>query len=378
MPYKRPYRTTARGRRKKMRRRAAASTIQRGWKNRAKRKRGSLVVRTVKANRKAIKKIKKDRQLKWVNNSVASLRTNWCGQLMSYTKIDNYGMSQSSQNFVGPPIVYPSLPPSSYSPVVMQPIVVPQAGNIPLGGTVAYPSDDNSREGNDIVMSHLTLKVTGTGSFAASNSEAYQNVQFLQHVNVLVVLDTNPGDENASINSNAPAYDALATPASLYPPTPDNTFVPAAENTPGEAFLRTLVQKSANPPGLTTGGWASRDLYDMSFWSKDHVNVKDPRFKVLKKEKLSFWQQPDATAQQIPTVPLQPLKTTQSKTITIKAPYRFHFNKNADLIPSNQNILVFFSSDTPTKRSSSATAAPLNWVDSPAIAVVARFSFRDP
>jgi len=375
MPYNRKYRTTARGRRRKMARRSAATTIQRGWKNRAKRKRGSLVVRTVKANRKAIKKIKKDRQLKFVNDSVCSLRTNWCGQLLSYTQIDNYGMSQSSRNFAGPPIVYPSLPPSSYSPVVMQPIVVPQSGNIPAGGTVAYPSDDNSREGNDIIMSHLTLKVTGTGSFAASNSEAYDNAPMLQHINVLVVLDNNPGDENASINSAAPAYDALATPASLYAPTPDNTFVPSAENVPGEDFLRSLVQNTANPPGLTTGGWADRDLYDMSFWSKDHVNVKDPRFKVLKKEKLSFWQQPDAT--QFPNT-YTALKSVQSKTITIKAPYRFHFNKNSDLIPSNQNILVFLSSDTPTKRSTSATAAPINWVEPPAVAVVSRFSFRDP
>ena len=367
----------ARARRRK--KKYSAMSIQRAWRARARKKRGSLVVRTVKSNRRAIKQIKKDRQLKFVNSGVASVRTNWCGQIISATPIDNYGMNQRSVDWVGPPIVFPSLPAQKYMPVVQQPIVVPLAGTPISGSATLHTSNDNTREGNDIVMSHLTLKITMAGGFVSNNGGLYQGLQQKQHLHALIVLDRDPGDEPASLNTATPIFEALSCPGSLYLPTPDNTFVPGSDsNIPGRDFLRVLPQTTANPPGVATANPGSKNLIAQSFYSKDHASGPKSRFKVLKKVSLSCWQQANAVGS-VPTARDGPaLRTQSTKTVTIKSPYKFHFDADLDLVPSNQNLLIFYFSDTPTNRSGSATVAPTDYCEPPYLSVVSRFSFRDP
>jgi len=272
----------------------AASSIQTGWRRYRQRKRGSLITRTALSNRRAIKQIKQDRQLKFVNSAVASIRTNWCGQTISATPLDNYGMSQRSRaDWAGPPIVFPSLPADKYMPVVQQPIVIPMAGTLPAPGLPGRLSNDNTREGNDIILSHLTLKITMAGGFVANNGGLYENIQQKQKISALIVLDRSPGEEPDSLDTALPVFEALSCPGSMYLPTPDNTFVPgAADNVPGRAFLKSLALTTANPPGVSTANTATKDLEAQSFYSKDHCAGKTSRFKVLKKVVLNCWQQP--------------------------------------------------------------------------------------
>ena len=378
MPYKRKYRTTAGDRRRRYRNRAS-STIGRAWRARMRRKRGGLVARTALANRKAIKSIRRDVELKFVNNAVASSRTNYCGQILSRIPVDNYAMSQSSSDWVsagGGATTLPSA--SSYCPIMINPIVIAQAGqDIPPGTSIA--STENARLGNDIVMSHFTAKITMVGGCAQENGGAYENVVRKQKLTALLLLDREPQKMNPTLTSAAPTYSSDYQSCQLYPRTPDNPSVIAGLGSSTESrfdVLRALPLETANPPGVNTGDSGSKNLEAQSFYSKDNVIGKSGRFKVLKKLTLSCFQQTKAL-QAVENLNGSNSKTTATKTLTLKGKYKFHFDSDKTLIPGNQTLLLVLYSDTPTCRSAAGNV-PFNFASPPLVSVVSRFSFRDP
>lgn len=376
MPYARKYRTTARTRRRKYARRAAASTLQKAWRNRARRKRGNLVVRTVKANRKAIKAIKRDVELKFVNSAVASSRTNYIGNVLSSTKIDNWGFSQSSLDWVAAGGAATQLPSAaSYCPVIMQPVIVPQAGQLLPGTTTGavYSASENTRVGNDITMSHLTCKFTIAGSYCNTNGGNYLNVAQKQTVYAILVLDRDPVRGPPSITTGTPTFTPESIPCQMLPRTPDNLL--ALPNLDGNSVdtLKSAPLPTANPPGLSTGSQGIKNTDAISFYSKDRVMGKTGRFKVLKKIKLSCYQR---TGPSGPNLNGSCVPTDNSLSMTFKAPYKMHFASDAQVTPENQQLLLFLYSNVCTNRSQGG-ATPSNYVAPPTVTVLSRFSFRD-
>jgi hypothetical protein len=380
MPYARPYRTTSRMRRNRYRSRAASS-IQAAWRARKRRKKGSVVARTALANRRAIKRIKKNVELKFVNSAAASSRTNFCGQILSRIPLDNYGMSQSSAQWVAAGGAATTLPSAaSYCPVMLNPCLVVQAGQTdPSAPTGTLASTENARLGNDITMSHVTFKITMVGGCAQLNAGAYENVVRKQKVTALLILDREPAKMNPTLITNAPTYGADYQSCQLYPRTPDNPSVIAGLGSSTEhrfAQIRSLPLPSANPPGVNTADSGSKDLFAQSFYSKDSVIGKTGRFKILKKVSLSCYQQTKALTN-VENLVGSSVRTNASKSMTHKGKYKFHFSTNTQVIPDNQTLLLCLWSDTPTNRSAGGSV-PLNYCDPPLVSVVSRFSFRDP
>ncbi len=66
-------------------------SISAGWKRKARRKRGSLVSRTAKANRSAIKRIKRNVDTKWVDGYEAVDANNYAGQIMVLEDVTSLG-----------------------------------------------------------------------------------------------------------------------------------------------------------------------------------------------------------------------------------------------------------------------------------------------
>lgn len=377
MPYARKYRTTARDRRRKYaRRNSAASTIARAWRNRRRRRNNSnLVVRTVKANRKAIRSLKSDRELKFVNSAVASARTNYIGNILSSTKLDNWGMAQSSLDWVAAGGAATQLPNSaSYCPVILQPIVVPQAGQPISGSTQLYGSTEDTRIGNEITMSHLTMKLTIAGSYANTNGGNYLNVAQKQTVYAILVLDRDPQAQPPSLITNAPTFDASKIPCQMLPRTPDNILaLPAIAGTKSVDLLKSCPLASANPPGVNTGNQGVKDMDALSFYSKQHVIGKTGRFKVLKKVQLSCYQRQGPSG---PNLNGSSVPTTNTLSFTHKARYKFTFDGDTQLTPGSQSLLVYLYSNVCTNRSSGG-AVPVNYVAPPTVSVLSRFSYYD-
>lgn len=363
----------------RMRTNNAAKSIQRLWKKRMQKKKGGLLQRTALANRRAIKQLNRNIELKFVNDAPANSRTNYCGQILSRIPIDNYGMSQSSEMWVqagGGATTLPNA--SSYCPVMINPILVVQAGQQDSSApTGTEASTENARKGNEIIMSHYTAKITMVGGCAQLNGGAYANVVRRQRVTALLVLDREPAKQNPTLTTNAPTYGSDFQSCQLYPRTPDNPSV-IAGSPPESRFdvIRALPLQTANPPGVNTGDSGSKNLEAQSFYSKDNVRGKTGRFKVLKKITLTCSQQTKAL-EAVENLNASSVKTTATKSLTFKGKYKFHFDSDKQVIPGNQTLLLCLYSDTPTCRSASGNV-PMNYCDPPLVSVVSRFSFRDP
>ena len=351
------------------RRANAARTIARAWKLKKRRKRGSLLQRTTLANRKAIKRIKRDTELKWVQNAVASVRTNYCGQLLGPINVDNWCMAQSTTDWTALPPTQNQLPNTSYCPLIMNPLVIRQGG-FNYSGTI-QPAGENARVGNDIYLSHVTFKITMTGGNASQNGGTLQNVAQRQSVTALLLLDREPVPQNATLTSTAPNFDAAVMSAQFLPRTPDAQLAIPSTTAPGFQVIKGAQKASANPPGLSNGNIATKNMDGFSFYSKDHVMGKTGRFKILKKMKL-YASQYSTTGNQQSVV-----STSSTKTMTYKGRLKLHFDGDGLVIPGNQTILLCLYSDTPTIRNAN-NQNPTQYAVPPKVTVVARVSFRDP
>lgn len=155
MPYNRPYRTTARGRRRKM----AARTIQSGWRKRKRRAAGGLVARTALSNRRQIKKINRGIETKMLELPTATPANNWEGQNLVRIQVDVNGFDSVAG-----------------TPVVLKPFA-----------QLAQGSTSAQRDGDWVKVKSLTYKIyfqALAGLLPETN-----------HVGCILVLDRTPNED---------------------------------------------------------------------------------------------------------------------------------------------------------------------------------------
>ena len=343
--------------------------------------RGSLLSAVALGNAQAIKALKRGNELKFQNNIIGTSRTNYCGQALSNVKLDNYGMSQSTSDWVAAGAAATTLPQvAKYCPVIQQVCYTNQAGtNIaaptvppaPPNEPIIVAASENARDGNDIMMSHITWKGVVCGGQASANGGIYENTRLKQKVTLLVLLDRSPVTENPQLTTNqlAPAFDPQAMACQLYPPTPDNPY--QTDGSRARESIRSLPAVSAIPPGLSTPNLATKDLEALSYYSKDRVLGETGRFKILMKKTFYVTQVPASPANSNDNSQ----QTSTPFSVTLSGKYKFHYDESQSKLPQNQNILAVWYSDTCTVRNR-AGVAPTNYADPPRLSVLARFSFK--
>lgn len=360
MPYKRGY---------KKRRRRAAGTLQRAWRRKFRRKKGSVVVRQTLANKRAIKVLKKAPEIKRSDSYRATPSTNFCGQILSQTKVDNYGLAQST-NIWNTTATGATLPvPELYQPVAMCPLITQQG-----------VQQVSQRIGNDVKMKSLICKVRVYGGDADLNSGRWDNVPVMQKVRMMVLLDTKPVPANTTLNTPTPAwqYSAMGFQFFRYGNT-WNPLLPAGTSisqNPGlNESLYDIAVPTANPPGLSTDavGLMQRFLPAQAFRSEEELDAK--RFKVLKVKDFSVSQMgvvsPTAT-----DIDNRPLNSVKTHTYVNKSPYKFTYAGSKSVLPDNHRIYICFFSDCPTRRGTT-TAPVTDYLDPPSVSVSARFNYTD-
>lgn len=154
MPYNRPYRTTARGRRRKM----AARTLQTAWRNRKRRQAGSLVARTALSNRRQIKKIRRNIETKMIELPTGTTANNYAGQNLVRIPVDVNG-----QDSVG-------------NQVVLKPF-----------SELAQGDSSSQRDGDWVTCKSLTYKIY----FQAVTALLPET----NHVGCIIVLDRTPNED---------------------------------------------------------------------------------------------------------------------------------------------------------------------------------------
>lgn len=382
MPYRR-----RRRRKRRYTRASAASTLQSAWRRRARRKRGGLVARTAKANFKAIKSLKKTRELKFNNNGVCTARTQWCGQILTNQVVDNMGYPSDMTTYAAAGPAGTQLPDSAFLPLIMQPWLIPQAGYQPTGAPPQpeFAVGEKSRVGNWVQHVNTTFKITLQGSRCDLNRGDYQYVAQKQKLRVYFILDNEPTAEPASLNTTVPTFDVTRIPCRLYQPAAGDTLV--ANNLssqilnavmPGFDNIRSgPLISSSTPPGINIGNLSTLDLHGVSYYSKDNIGAKS-RFKVLKVIEMHCNQQdtsvnPDSGSR-------NPMKHVAYRTVTIKSPWKLHWAGDTAYMPDNKNLLVAFASDTPTPANALASPPLLStsYVAAPTVSCVARVQFKDP
>ena len=201
MPYRRRFRRNRRSRA------GAASTLQRAWRRKLRRKRGSVNQRQTIANAKAIKKLKRAPEVKRSGILQAQSRNNYTGTILAETQVDNYGMSvdTSDWNAILPGTFLTNL--ADYQPVAMMPILT-QQGTKEVGGRI----------GNDVKMRNLILKITVRGQDSTKNGGRFNSVPCKQKMRCMVVLDTEPSPNNTTLllPSASWAFEPTAMPCQCF------------------------------------------------------------------------------------------------------------------------------------------------------------------
>ena len=364
MPYRRRYR------RKRRTRAGAASTLQAAWRRKLRRKRGSVNQRQTIANAKAIRKLKKMPEVKRTGIFVASDVTNYYGTTLEETYVDNYSMATNTPQWNALP-AGSFLPLPTYQPVALMPVLTAQ-GTKEVGGRI----------GNDIKMKNLILKLTARGSDCTKNGGRFNGVPVLQSIRCCVVHDSEPSPVNTTLTlpSASWAFEPTAMPCQVFDYSPNwnnmlsagfPSLTSASQSPQLSDVLYSIAMQTANPPGLATGigGKVQRNLVAEAFRNTDTLDKK--RFKILKVADLKIAQLPAETNE------IRPFNSVNERTLVIKSPYRFHFDNDKSLAPSNARIYAFFWSETPTQRGNSGTGLVADFVIPPTIQVSARMNYVD-
>ena len=351
-------------------RRNAATTIARGWRKFKQRKKGGLVTRTALSNRKAIKRINRKIEVKYVTKNVCAAENNYTGQLLLSSGVDCMGMPNQLAGLQGnnPNTAGTPNPNWSSNSLVMRPICLNQGNG------------EGLREGEYINMTWLNIKgfvsawpASCNGTNTATNVNWADRPQ-RQRVRIVVVLDTQPvpWTSNAAPPSVPATYQPDQCPGYLYNldlPVTNYPALPVTLYRKNREFIRDLAKA---PLGARAAD-SSCDPWSQSYYENDYVcskTNKTKRFKVLKTLTLEI-------AQPTADYSVSSIPSRKNFSITIKAPYRFQFPKDSSMTPSNQEILVFFASDTPFK-SPSITTDTTPIVCTPKIVCQAKLAFKDP
>jgi len=359
MPYRRKYRRTTAGRRF-ARRRKAASTLQAAWRARARRKRGNVVTRTAKANRVAIKKLKSSIETKYLTANTCLETNNYTGQLLNNIGIDCIGcpnqLAGINLHLPNTPGTIPAA--SNATPVVMRPLYCTQG----VG--------EQHRVGEKISMSWINFKGSVIAyprslNGVANNGTDWGNRPVQQTFRIVVVLDKNPVGFKPGPYT---AYDynyGCGYPYSMRT-LPVGWTLPAGTTKQGQEFLRNL----SKAPFGSTGADSSVDPWSSSYYENDYVcsaGNKDARFKVLKTLTLKL-AQPAAGGD------ADPHQSRKNFSLTLKGNYKFHYPSDTSVLPINQEILVFFMSDTEVPIGTADPQAP---ICTPKIHMQCKVAFKD-
>lgn len=374
MPYRRPRRYKPK-----------VSSLRR-WKKKLRKPRGSANTRQTLANAKAIKKLKNVPELKFQNSIIASTANNFVGTQMHPTKVSNWGLPQSTADWVTAGAAAINLAPASYCPMILRPVACLQgkvSGNAPnpwatpatLGN---LGSGETNRVGNKITMHSLHVRGVITGGLLSRNIGAYAGVQARQKVTMVLVLDRQPNP--VQVNAATGVFDSTAISCNLYPP-PIDTYnaIPTGYSKESQEPLRS-IQNSGAP--MTTPYYGpkfltqlSADTEKQSYYSKDQVLGPSGRFKILKKKTYVVQQSP-STLGAGSTVGAVNTKCSAPFSWTYKSRHKFHFGSDQALTPTNQCLLLFVYSDTPVVRSANG-AAPLSGIEPPYVSFTNRFQWKD-
>jgi len=256
------FRRKYRGRRRHRLPHGHASTIQRAWRYRRRRKTG-LVPRTVLANRKAIAKVSRRPEIKVIDDheaTAADAPVPWTGQYFRLTA------NRDGQT---------TLPTTN---AVVQPLYLELA---------QANAGANKRIGDWVTLRSLTYKIQVDREVGATAAN-------FNRVGCIIVLDRDPTSPSPNLNGVV-----------------------------------------ANDTGTLLDG-QSLEAY-LKFPKKETNIGKEARYKILKHHR-GMVQPQAAGACRMPNLVW---------TGVIKAPYKLQYNSNATpRTPRNQNILMFFYSDS--------------------------------
>ena len=342
---------------------------------------------------KALKKaedLQDDIELKFEDTQNCSNTVdNNIGQILTIQSLNNFGQDLNSNDFFDTTtgaFLFPS--DDLYAPCIYNLVCIPQ------GVT------ETNRVGNEITMSHITVKGQVQAWTCDNNIGAHQFVPVVQRIHMYLILDTDPTLQNTS-----GAFDNCSRPFMLFPTQTDDPLRrdPAVQQQPNlyqqqSASVFKGYRANTTPIGGMMGpgimNTRTKDLIATAYQSKDHTNCTDPRFKIIHKS--TYMVQQGAYGGLVNNSPYRYsgtkgedyMRDTKDISVTIKAPYKFHFQNNSALTPVNQSIYLCLISDTPCDhRPSGEPVAPptnppsyvqtSNMVKGPHISISARISYRD-
>ncbi len=349
------------------------------WKKRLSKPRGGYNTRQTLANAKAIKQLKKRPELKFQNSVRASTANNFVGQNLLPTPVSNWGLPQSTNDWIASGPTATNLSAEKYCPVILRPVCCGQgkySPNLPNPWSTPATLDDvgsgeNERVGNKITMHSLHVRGLITGGNMGTNTGAYSALQVKQRVTFILALDRQPNPEQT--NASTGVYDVGAVSCQLYPISVDNFLANSTMSKESQEPLRSIANASApltsnqfGPKLLTQIG---ADLEKQSYYSKDQVLGDAGRFKILQKKSYSVMQTPS-------NVSLSSTRCTVPFSFTYKSRHQFHFASDNAITPTNQCLLLFVFSDTPVIRSANG-AAPVSGIAPPYVSMTNRFQWTD-
>lgn len=363
MPAGRFYNHTRRHRRRSR----AATSIARGWRRFKQKRKGGLVTRTALSNRRAIKNINRKIETKYVTKTSARSENNYTGQQLAISGVDCLGMPNQILGINSNNPNVPGTPNAAWNSnsLCMRPICV------------ANGIGEQQRVGEDITMTWLNIKgfvsaypssLNGTNATTGVN---WADRSQRQRMRIVVVLDTQPVPWKS--NGTPGTYQPAQSPGYLYNldfPILNYPALPVALGPKNREYLRGLDKAPFGAQGADT----SQDPWSQSYFENNFVQSKNgnktARFKVLKTLTLDLAQpSADYSTSSVPS--------RRNFSMTIKAPYRFHFSDNTSTTPDNQEILIFFASDTKYKSPTNATATdPI--VCTPKLFCQCKLAFKDP
>lgn len=346
-----------------------ASTIQRAWRRRRRRRKGGLVSRTALSNRRAIKKIRSSREVKYATAKQATLTNNFVGQHAIFSP-DVFGFN--NQGLVTP----------TWSGGSMTVPPVPVAANVwkccnlkPL--CIEQGSGSDEREGEYVQLRWLNIKGTASSYNSRYNGTGptsgydYKNMPQRQRVRLVVVLDTAP-----EIKRTPTAWDYTKQNCTLFNMKNPSAVLPTIPV--GADFTTFLRDGPKCGDGGAQRGDGTYDPFPTTYWENNYCQSKSAktaknRFKVLKVLQLGEMRQPAAQqgddAGDIPAV--------RNFSFTLKAPYKLHFANDLDDCPNNQQIYIMVQSTTlPAK--SAINDIQVNYIRAPKVELQCKVAFIDP
>lgn len=360
MPYRQKHRFRISRRRSR-----AVTSIARAWRNRRRRRKGGLVARTAVSNRRQIKRIKGDIEVKYMTRMVATPESNYCGQLLT-TSVDCTGCPNKLTMWA------PTTPPGLSAAFIWQPIAV---------RPICLPQGDNegNRLGEYINMKWICMKGTVSAYPAKYNATnpttniGYAGLPSKQTVRFIVTLDTNPNMPATYNPGTATSYDPALSPGSVYGfhgapaawGVDPFAAIAAAGNVAPGAVLRS---GSRMPLGVSLAD-GMYDPYAQSFWENDFVQskkYKDKRFKVLKVFSVTVQQDPQQGGS----------NTTTHKNFshTLKLPYKFQFPQSTAMCPINKDIVIFIVSNVRPCITGETTSC----IQTPRVSLSCKVAYTDP